>query len=51
VLNTAADQGVVTLLRGAVDHGHQHNTRRRHSALGMLSPTEYKDLHRATQAA
>jgi putative transposase len=28
-----------------------HNTRRRHSALGMLSPTEYEDLHNATQAA
>ena len=25
-----------------------HNTRRRHSALGMLSPTEYEDLHNAT---
>jgi transposase InsO family protein len=28
-----------------------HNTRRRHSALGMLSPTEYEYLHNATQAA
>jgi len=28
-----------------------HNTRRRHSALGMLSPTEYEDLHNTTQAA
>jgi transposase InsO family protein len=28
-----------------------HNTRRRHSALGMLTPTEYEDLHNATQAA
>lgn len=28
-----------------------HNTRRRHSALGMLAPTEYEDLHNATQAA
>jgi transposase InsO family protein len=30
---------------------HFHNTRRRHSALGMLTPTEYEDLHNATQAA
>jgi Integrase core domain len=28
-----------------------HNTRRRHSALGMLSPTEYEDLHNTTQGA
>jgi transposase InsO family protein len=28
-----------------------HNTRRRHSALGMLGPTEYEDLHNTTQAA
>jgi transposase InsO family protein len=28
-----------------------HNTRRRHSALGMLTPTEYEDLHNATQGA
>jgi len=28
-----------------------HNTRRRHSALGMLSPTEYEDLHNTTQQA
>jgi putative transposase len=28
-----------------------HNTRRRRSALGMLSPTEYEDLHNTTQAA
>ena len=28
-----------------------HDTRRRHSALGMLTPTEYEDLHNATQAA
>jgi putative transposase len=28
-----------------------HNTRRRHSALGMLTPTEYEDLHNATQVA
>jgi transposase InsO family protein len=26
-------------------------TRRRHSALGMLSPSEYEDLHNTTQAA
>ena len=28
-----------------------HNTRRRHSALGMLRPTEYEDLHNTTQQA
>jgi putative transposase len=28
-----------------------HNTRRRHSALGMLTPTEYEDLHATQQAA
>jgi transposase InsO family protein len=28
-----------------------HNTRRRHSALGMLSPTEYEDLHNTTREA
>jgi putative transposase len=28
-----------------------HNTRRRHSALGMLTPTEYEDLHNTTQQA
>ena len=28
-----------------------HNTRRRHSALEMLTPTEYEDLHNATRAA
>jgi putative transposase len=28
-----------------------HNTRRRHSALGMLSPSEYEDLHNTTQQA
>jgi putative transposase len=28
-----------------------HNTRRRHSALGMLSPTEYEDLHNTTWEA
>lgn len=28
-----------------------HNTRRRHSTLGMLTPTEYEDLHTTTQAA
>lgn len=28
-----------------------HNTRRRHSALGMLSPTEYEELHNATKQA
>jgi transposase InsO family protein len=28
-----------------------HKARRRHSALGMLTPTEYEDLHNATQAA
>jgi transposase InsO family protein len=26
-----------------------HNIRRRHSALGMLSPTEYEDLHNTTR--
>jgi hypothetical protein len=26
-----------------------HNTRRRHSALGMLTPTEYEDLHNTTR--
>ncbi len=25
-----------------------HNTRRRHSALGMLTPTEYETLHNTT---
>jgi transposase InsO family protein len=30
---------------------HFHNTRRRHSALGMLSPTEYEDLHNTTREA
>jgi putative transposase len=28
-----------------------HNTRRRHSALGMLSPAEYEDLHNTTREA
>jgi transposase InsO family protein len=28
-----------------------HNTRRRHSALGLLTPTEYEDLHNATRQA
>jgi len=28
-----------------------HNTRRRHSALGTLSPAEYEDLHNTTQEA
>jgi putative transposase len=28
-----------------------HNTRRRHSALGMLSPIEYEDLHNTTREA
>ena len=28
-----------------------HNTGRRHSALGMLTPTAYQDLHNATQQA
>jgi putative transposase len=28
-----------------------HNTRRRHSALGMLTPAEYEDLHNATEQA
>lgn len=28
-----------------------HNTRCRHSALGMLTPTEYEDLHNTTQQA
>lgn len=28
-----------------------HNTRRRHSALGMLTPTEYEDLHNANREA
>ena len=28
-----------------------HNTHRRHSALGMLSPTEYEDLHNTTREA
>jgi len=28
-----------------------HNTRRRHSALGMLTPTEYEHLHANTNEA
>lgn len=28
-----------------------HNTRRRHSALGMLTPTEYETLHATTNQA
>lgn len=28
-----------------------HNTRRRHSALGMLSPSEYEGLHNTTREA
>ena len=28
-----------------------HNTRRHHSALGMLSPTEYEDLHNTAREA
>ena len=28
-----------------------HNTKRRHSALGMLSPTEYEELHNTTREA
>lgn len=28
-----------------------HNTRRRHSALGMLAPTEYEKLHQDTNQA
>ncbi len=28
-----------------------HNTRRRHSALGMLTPTEYETLYSTTQHA
>jgi transposase InsO family protein len=28
-----------------------HNTRRRHSSLGMLTPTEYENLHNPTHEA
>ena len=28
-----------------------HNTRRRHSSLAMLTPTEYEHLHTTTNAA
>jgi len=30
---------------------HFHNTRRRHSALGMMTPTEYENLHHTTNQA
>jgi Integrase core domain len=52
LLNRRAWKTRIELATAIYDHIELfHNTRRRHSSLAMLTPTEYEHLHTTTNAA